>query len=98
MNSSVRIEKLTTRSNDAACETYKLVDFVKFRDTHGPGKASRIHALSDIDFAPDEYFGEETAALYVPETRWFLVQYNHYGVRSSAMAAYFSRLLCRSMR
>ncbi|GAB3028632.1 hypothetical protein GCM10027285_08700 [Oleiagrimonas citrea] len=66
------------------------MDFVRFRDTHGPGKASRDHAVSDFDLGPDEYFGEETAALYVPESRWLLVQYNHFGVRPNAMASYFS--------
>ncbi|MBB6245692.1 DUF6731 family protein [Rhodanobacter sp. A1T4] len=90
ITSSVRIDRVKTDPINASGEKLTYIDFVKLRDTHGPGKASKDVAVNDIALAPDEYFGEETAALYIPQKKWLITQYNHYGVRPSAMAGYFS--------
>lgn len=66
-----------------------FLDFLKFR-TAGPGKASDKNPTVDFDLAPDEYFGEETAALYDSGTDNFILQYNHFGPRSGAIETYLN--------
>ncbi|ELV7515518.1 hypothetical protein QMU85_000473 [Photobacterium damselae] len=66
------------------------LDFVKFRDVHGPGKASRGTPVIGFEFNEGEVFCEETAAIYFPATGYILVQYNHHGVRAAAIEEYFS--------
>lgn len=70
-----------------------LLDFVKLSDTLGPGKAGADTAVEDLDIDEEEFFGHETAALYLPDSGYIIVQYNHHGVRPSAMAAYTSDYL-----
>lgn len=65
-----------------------LMDFVKFRNEHGPGRAHRTKPITGFDFEADEAFGEETAALYDPAHKCMLVQYNHSGVRSGSIQQY----------
>lgn len=67
-----------------------LMDFVKLRDVHGPGKASMGSPVQGFEFEEGEVFCEETAALYSPETNHIIIQYNHFGVRHSAIEEYFS--------
>lgn len=67
-----------------------LIDFVRIRTDHGPGRVSRDTEVEGFDFDDEEGFGEETAALYDPETGYILVQYNHFGVRAGVIADYFS--------
>lgn len=90
VTSSIRVDKVKTEKSSDGKESYLFLDFVKLRDTHGPGKATRDASVSDIQIAADEVFTEETAVLYIPEKKWLIAQYNHYGVRSSAIAGYFS--------
>src|SRR5690349_4036267 len=52
------------------------LDFVRFRDKQGPGRASRKAPTRGFNLKADESFAEETAALYVPSTMHMLVQYN----------------------
>jgi len=70
-----------------------FLDFTRIRDTHGPGKTSRVKPVEDIPMEEDEFFGEEAAALYLPDRRYLLVQYNHFGVRPQAMQTYLSNYL-----
>ena len=65
------------------------LDFTKFRDA-GPGKAPENAPNLDFDLGPDEYFGEETAAIYVPATDCLVVQYNHHGPRVAAVESYLN--------
>ena len=65
-----------------------LMDFVRMRYDHGPGRVSPDHEVEGFDFEDDEGFGEETAALYDPATEYVLVQYNHYGVRAGVISNY----------
>lgn len=67
-----------------------LLDLVRIRTNHGPGKVGRDSPVTGFDFAPGEGFGEETAALFDPSTDYMLVQYNHVGVRAGAIAEYLS--------
>jgi hypothetical protein len=67
------------------------MDFIKIRDTHGPGKGSKTKAVKGFTFTGDETFCEETAILFIPATHHLLVQYNHYGVKYSAIEDYFSQ-------
>lgn len=66
------------------------LDFVRIRTDHGPGRVSRDAEVEGFDFDEEEGFGEETAALYCPDTGYILVQYNHFGVRSGMIADYLS--------
>ncbi|MFC7433922.1 DUF6731 family protein [Hydrogenophaga bisanensis] len=67
-----------------------LMDFVRIRTSHGPGKVGRDSEVEGFEFEEEEGFGEETAALYDPTTGYILIQYNHFGVRGGAIADYFS--------
>lgn len=67
-----------------------LMDFVRIRSSHGPGKVGRDSEVEGFEFDEEEGFGEETAALYDPESGYILVQYNHFGVRAGAIADYLS--------
>lgn len=76
-----------TNENDS---NYWLLDFTKLRFDHGPGKVGRNTEIAGFDLNHDEGFGEETAALFDPHTNYLLVQYNHHGVRASAIERYLN--------
>lgn len=78
----VRLEELEQHDG------YYLMDFVRLRFEHGPGRAHRKKELEGFHFAPGEGFGEETAVLYDPKTQHMVIQYNHDGVRSGRIAEY----------
>lgn len=67
-----------------------LMNFVRNRTGHGPGRFHASQSIQGFSFASGESFGEDTAALYDPATRYMYIQYNHIGVRHSAMATYLS--------
>ncbi|EKO3430229.1 hypothetical protein NTH35_001770 [Vibrio fluvialis] len=67
------------------------LDFVKFRDVHGPGKGSKATQVSGFKFKKGEVFCEETAMIYDPKINAIIMQYNHHGVRYAAIEEYFSR-------
>ena len=67
-----------------------LVDFVKFREEHGPGAASKATPVRGFDFEENEVFSEETAMLYDPKTKHAVLQYNHYGARVGSIQEYFN--------
>lgn len=69
---------------------YKL-DFVKRRDV-GPGRLANGSPIEAIQMAQDEDFGEETAAIYVPQKKWLIVLHNVAGVGPSRMMAYCNAL------
>lgn len=66
------------------------LDFVKFREGHGPGKVSAKKPLEGFELDADDYFGEDTAAIYRPKHKYMVLQYNHWGVRHSAIQQYLS--------
>jgi hypothetical protein len=72
------------------CDTI-FIDFAKSRDL-GPGKLATASPVADVGLAANEFFGEETAALYVPSKKWLLALNNHYGVGPSGMATYLNGL------
>lgn len=90
--SDIRLETvcLIPSDKDIPYDVWHL-DFAKQRDI-GPGKMSNKKGITDITLDDGEQFGEETAALYVPEKRWLLVLNNQYGVGTSRMANYFNSL------
>lgn len=67
-----------------------LIDFIKIRTDHGPGRVGRDVEIEGFDFDDDEGFGEETAALYDSSSGYILIQYNHHGVRAGVIADYLS--------
>lgn len=89
----MRLEQIASVTNNATGERYYYLDFVRLRDTHGPGRASRDHAVEGFELNEDDYFGEETAVLYLPVSGYMLVQYNHYGAKPRAVAGYLGQYL-----
>lgn len=67
-----------------------LIDFVRIRTSHGPGKVGRDSEVEGFEFDDEEGFGEETAVLFDPKTGYILIQYNHHGVRAGSIADYLS--------
>jgi len=67
-----------------------LIDFVRIRTSHGPGKVGRDTQVEGFEFKDNEGFGEETAALYDPVSNFILIQYNHHGVRAGNIADYLT--------
>lgn len=65
-------------------------DFGKFRQQHGPGKASKSTPIQGFVFKQGEVFCEETACLYVPASGHLLIQYNHHGARAGTIQDYFN--------
>ncbi len=64
-------------------------DFIRLRMNHGPSRAGVNSAAEGFDLGDDEGFGEETGFLWDASNGWCVVQYNHYGVRPTAIAEYF---------
>lgn len=84
------------RLEDARSETIASIkvyhlEFAKSRLV-GPGKLSDSAPLVDVGLAPDQRFGEETSALYVPSKKWLLILNNHYGAGPSRIVEYFNAL------
>ena len=65
-------------------------DFVNLRSRGSPGIASDRDAIRPVDYAQNEFPGEETAVLFDPSTSHILVQYNHHGVKRSAIELYLN--------
>ncbi|WP_323054986.1 DUF6731 family protein [Dechloromonas sp. A34] len=65
------------------------LSFLKFR-SEGPGRASPSTVAESIPLAEGESFSEDTAAIFDPESKALVVQYNHYGPRASAIEDYFT--------
>ena len=80
----MRIEKIEKNEN------LYLMDFIRLRLDSGPGKAGLTTSIEGFDLDEDEGFGEETACLYDPQSNYLIMQYNHFGLRHSAIAKYFS--------
>ena len=85
-NIKFRLDDVTP---DSSTGTW-LLNFVRNRTGHGPGRFHSTQSIQGFTFASGESFGEDTAALYDPQTRYMYIQYNHIGVRHSAMATYLS--------
>ncbi|XYJ09455.1 DUF6731 family protein [Telluria sp. B2] len=88
----MRLDHVEPPNSENNASPYWLLDFVKLRFEHGPGRVGKRTAIAGFDLGEDEGFGEETAALYDVETGYILVQYNHHGVRASAIENYFNVL------
>lgn len=82
--SDMRIEDVTHKNG------LWFFDFGKFREQHGPGKASKSTPVQGFSFKKGEVFCEETACLYIPKTRHLLIQYNHHGARVGKIQEYLN--------
>lgn len=92
LRTDVRLEHIDKHPPDTVLPfVVYLLNFAKAREI-GPGKMAADHPVSDVGLSPDELFGEETAALYIPAKNWILVLNNHYGIGPSRMATYFNAL------
>jgi hypothetical protein len=89
-NGSFRLEHIEHPRSENNATDYWLLEFVKLRFEHGPGKVGKHTAVEGFVLGDDEGFGEETAALYDPKTNHMIIQYNHHGMRASAIERYFN--------
>ena len=71
---------------------YWLIDFVRLRFVHGPGRASTQRAVVGFEMSSGDGFAEETAMLYDHAHRTLFIQGNHAGVRESSAANYFGMI------
>lgn len=83
-SSRIRLEDVLFSNN------LVFANFVLFRSGSGPAIVSDSSHLAEIDIQDDQYFGEDTACLYDPDTRYILIQYNHHGPKASAIQEYLS--------
>ena len=86
----VRLEYILAPHSAGNDTNFWLLDFIKLRMDHGPGKVGKTTAIEGFALGDDEGFGEETSVLFDPATNYLLVQYNHHGVRGASIARYFS--------
>lgn len=88
---SVGFSKMRLEHSDYDAENdLWYLDFGKFRDSHGPGKASSQTPVEGFDFEDDEQFLEEAACLYDPNSSHMVIQYNHHGSRAGSIQDYLS--------
>jgi len=85
--SEYRLEEITPPANGSS---EWILNFVKMRTNHGPGRVSRKTKLSSFEMADEDFFGEDTAVIYNSSSNYAYVQYNHWGVRPHAIAQYLS--------
>lgn len=83
--SEIRVESIEKRNG------LWYIDFVRIRTDHGPGSVTRNNPIQGFNIDEDGGFGEETAALYDPNSGYMIIQYNHFGVRAGVIAEYFSQ-------
>jgi len=86
----IRLEQLVPPQSDGNPTPYWLLDFVKLRMDHGPGKVGPDTPIEGFVLGRDEGFGEETAAIFDPARNYMLVQYNHHGVRGPTIERYLN--------
>ena len=66
------------------------MEFTQRRTHNGPGYSRQGHETRDFDLEENAGFGEQTAAVWSPQN-YLAAQYNHYGVRPSAIAVYLEQ-------
>lgn len=71
-------------------EVVFVMDFIRLRMTHGPAKGGLESPIEGFDLEEDQGFCEETAAMYVPSFKLWIVQYNFAGIKSNRMVEYLS--------
>lgn len=86
----IRLEQLVAPQSAGNPTPYWLLDFVKLRMDHGPGKVGPNTPIEGFPLGQNEGFGEETAAIFDPVRNYMLVQYNHHGVRGPTIERYFN--------
>lgn len=86
----LRLENLHEPHTGTNDTPYWLLDFTNLRFRNGPGRANRNTPVTGFQMAPDDGFGEATAALYDPHKRVLVIQYNHHGPRATVINAYIN--------
>jgi hypothetical protein len=84
----IRLEQCLPPNTAVNSSPFWLLDFTNIRFRNGPGRANRLAPMTGFNIGPNDGFGEETAALYDPQNRVLLVQYNHHGPRASGICSY----------
>ena len=85
----LRVETISKRTDESGVEMYEG-DFVKVRMDNLPVKASKTEGVSSIGLSVDEGIGEETAFIYVPSAKVFILQRNRNGASFTRAESYFN--------
>lgn len=83
---------LETANVGGELEDMRELDFTQRRVQNGPGHSQHGQLTADFELGEDAGFGEQTAAI-LSSNSYMAVQYNHHGVRPSAIATYLGRFL-----
>jgi hypothetical protein len=83
-HSRIRLEDFKKKGS------HLFLNFVLFRTGSGPAIVSDSNPIAEIEIEDDEFFGEDTACLYDPKTRYLLIQYNHHGPKASTIEEYLT--------
>ena len=70
-------------------DNFFKMDFTQRRIHNGPGYSRPGSETEDFEIERGAGFGEQTALVYAPDKEYLAIQYNHFGLRSPAIAAYF---------
>ena len=84
----VFLEEIQNRQNRQ--NQFTVMDFTYRRMRHGPGRSRQGHLTEDFQLDDNTGFGEQTCAIWHRQSGYMAMQYNHFGVRPSAIAEYLS--------
>lgn len=86
----IRLDHIEKKIDEGVQDTYWLLRFSRFREDNWPGVASRDEASRDLELDTDSVLAEETTMLFSETHNKALVQYNHFGVRTTKIQEYLS--------
>lgn len=86
----IRIDEIQRKTIGVNKIEVFLMDFIRIRMAHGPGRGGLHTPIRGFDLDEDEGFCEETGAMYIPSFNVFIVQYNHAGIKGNRMIDYLS--------
>lgn len=85
----VRLDEVTPQIHQGR-PTHWHLKFTKFRDDNWPGVSAFSQPAKDLELNDDESLSEETLLVYSTHQDRFVIQYNHFGVRASAVKEYLN--------
>lgn len=91
----IQIEDITTTTVGA--DECWLLKFSKVRADNYPAKIKLGQKGEDLILADDEFLSEETSAIITKDGGKIIVQYNHFGVRASAIRQCLNTLIAEPL-
>lgn len=88
----IRLDEVTSVAQANGAVNWHL-KFTKFRDDIWPGVSNFAAPAKDLELNDDEYLSEETLVVFSTYQNRLVIQYNHFGVRASAVKEYLNAVL-----